>query len=883
MRKFFRKTLIYLLAIGMLCPTWLVTGMLSAPHAKAYDGTEVPRNVPSVIVNEFESFSSSDWIELLNTTFTPIDLSTWKITDTVNPQDNPIENASPVDLSGSIAPLGTKVVNLGTKLNKDGDSIKLYQGATVVDSLTYGTVKNMTATNGLAVTPAEGKSAAFVDGQWKTNLAPTQGLPNGPVTNQFSLAFTTIQSAVTAASVGDVINVAAGTYTENVNVNIPLTLQGAGSSNVTVTAANPATSVFNITANSVNISGFKVTGANVATTAGIYLGNNVTLCNISNNNLTGNGDGIWLGSGSNHNTLASNILSNNYQGFELYHSDYNIFTSNFADLNNVYGFKMESASSNTFTSNTANSNLKYGFYCSAGSTGCNNNTFTSNVANLNTEYGIRINSGTGNSLTNNTFDSNTLAGIRLKDNITSITLNNNNITNSPIGIDIAAGVGDVATWVLTHNNVSGNTVGVSNNGIGTLNATKNWWGNADLTEISKKIFGDVLFTPYYTDETRTVLSNGTGDEFVERLVNDSNSSNIVLGDITLVSPRAVTGQTVDITVTKNTGKPANSGSISLGWPNFYYDIDVSNPLFLAFPLNIEFSYSDEATATNYLNESKFVSLYYYDTVTSTWKDYRLDPVPSTVAIDTDANKITASLQHLTPIVPVIDTTAPAAPAINDIAVSGKTIKVYWNAVPGATEYYVYMVNKNKGIVSSTNYDRKSSLQTGSSYTVNSLSNGNYYVVVTAVDQYGNESAFPVIEQQIIVRISVPVEVTVAPKVIAEALAAVTVGPTPAVAAAPEAAPAATVAPTDDQNGKIKGDESQTEDSTDNKINWTPWIVLFILIILAGAATGGYFYWFSGEDEVNAATKEPKKASKAVEEKKITQKPRANQGKKSKRW
>ncbi len=304
------------------------------------------------------------------------------------------------------------------------------------------------------------------------------GYPTTPVPTNYYFgynAFATIQAGVTAVASGGTVNVAAGTYSENVNVNKSLTLQGTG--NPTVTAADPAVSVFNVTASSVNISGFTITGANVSTTAGIYLGNDVALCNISNNILTGNGDGIWLGSGSNHNTLTDNTLSSNYQGFEVYHSDYNTFTDNHADSNNVYGFKMESADHNTFTGNTANSNAKYGFYLAAGSSNSDNNTFTNNTANSNTEYGMRINSSDGNTLTNNTFNLNIVDGIRLKDTITNLTLDSNDFTSSGIGIDIAAGAGDVTTWTVNNNNISENTTGISNAGTGTLNAAKNWWGS----------------------------------------------------------------------------------------------------------------------------------------------------------------------------------------------------------------------------------------------------------------------------------------------------------------------------------------------------------------------------------------------------------------------
>jgi len=307
------------------------------------------------------------------------------------------------------------------------------------------------------------------------------------ISDTFITNSTPIQAAIdyANATTGWNITVTAGTYTGNVNVGKPLTLQGESSATVTVNAANPSISVFKVTANSVNISGFTVIGATGGGQGGIFLDAGVALCNISNNNLRGSFDGIWLGAGSNHNTLTGNTLSSNTaQGFEIYHSDYNTFTNNNASSNSNYGFKMETASHNTFTDNTANSNGRYGFHLVKGPItgtppGCLNNTFTNNTANLNTQYGFREDYGDHNTWTGNTFNSNVVAGIRLKENITNLMLDDNSISGSPIGIDIATVITNITSWTVTHNNIAGNTVfGVSNNGTGALNATLNWWGNA---------------------------------------------------------------------------------------------------------------------------------------------------------------------------------------------------------------------------------------------------------------------------------------------------------------------------------------------------------------------------------------------------------------------
>ena len=315
----------------------------------------------------------------------------------------------------------------------------------------------------------------------------------------------TIQGAIDAWETGDgAIEVPAGTYTENVNIGKSLTIKGASGSIVIVNALSSSGSVFTVTANSVSISGFTITGASDGGQAGIYLGAGVANCNIFDNILTGNYDGIWLGSGSNHNTLTDNTLSSNYQGFEVYISSDNTFTNNIANSNANYGFKIDSGNNNVFTNNIANSNGKWGFYTVTGDGGgTTNSIFTNNIANLNTQYGMRMNGGSGNTLTGNTFDSNLIAGIRLKEEITNLILDNNNFTNSQKGIDIDSDtvITNVTSWTVIRNKLVGNTLNVYNDGIGMLIAENNWWSTANKDAIDALIDGNVDFTPWWFDST----------------------------------------------------------------------------------------------------------------------------------------------------------------------------------------------------------------------------------------------------------------------------------------------------------------------------------------------------------------------------------------------
>lgn len=165
--------------------------------------------------------------------------------------------------------------------------------------------------------------------------------------------FVKIQEAVDAASDGDTIIVRDGTYTENVDVrNSHLTVQSEnGSDKTIVQAADSNDYVFEVTADYVNISGFTVKGATgTVWSAGIFLGG-VDDCNISDNNVTNNGDGIYLGLSSNNNII-NNTISNNWCGIHLYLSNNNILTNNIL-VND--GLLVMDSYQNTVENNTVNS------------------------------------------------------------------------------------------------------------------------------------------------------------------------------------------------------------------------------------------------------------------------------------------------------------------------------------------------------------------------------------------------------------------------------------------------------------------------------------------------------------------------------------------------
>ena len=181
--------------------------------------------------------------------------------------------------------------------------------------------------------------------------------------------FSTIQSGINrlALGTGGTVNVAAGTYSEHVTVNIPVVLHGADKA-TTIIDGSGTGMVVTISASNVTFRGYTVrnSGTDPAANCGIGL-IGVTGCTLQDNIVSGNASGLFFDQ-SNTNAVTGNTISGN--------SGYGVYLH-------------EGSHGNTFTQNAVTGNLLDGFFMHAGLSGATNpNTLTNNKISDNTGHGV---------------------------------------------------------------------------------------------------------------------------------------------------------------------------------------------------------------------------------------------------------------------------------------------------------------------------------------------------------------------------------------------------------------------------------------------------------------------------------------------------------------
>jgi parallel beta-helix repeat protein len=308
---------------------------------------------------------------------------------------------------------------------------------------------------------------------------------------------------------GHTIQVAAGSYPENILVDKELILIGAGALSTTILAG--AGVAVEVTADNVTIEGFEIKHSTVTTLAdmGIML-NMSNGSSIQNNKFTMNSLGIQLlDAGSNYiyqNEFAYNAIGIYFEGTTdgLGNFDggsngpfYSLSLNNIVEENDIQnsvliggqggqGIYLDAAcEDNEFLYNTISNNQAIGYYAWKAS----NNTITGNLIQNNADQGLQLQGSSGNTITYNTV-SGSQQGFWMRspaEDVADNIITDNTITGNDVGLKLEDDYstndwpGKIKDNTISYNQIYGNTtfgLQVVNVEPGTLvDATNNWWGS----------------------------------------------------------------------------------------------------------------------------------------------------------------------------------------------------------------------------------------------------------------------------------------------------------------------------------------------------------------------------------------------------------------------
>ncbi len=277
--------------------------------------------------------------------------------------------------------------------------------------------------------------------------------------------YPTIQAAINYANNGDIINIKAGSYHENIIVNRTVSLLGENQKN-TLLYANQTTNAIEITADNTTISGLTIQNTNPNQTP--YTSNGINIASnhntITNNTITANSNhGINLINSNDNNIEDNNVTTNYWNGIVLQNSDGNNIHNNDINQNtlnnNGVGILLQDGSDfNTIEKNTITKNDGgIGLAVAYSSNGCNDNI-----------------------LKNNTISENTHDGIFIYDFCLRNRIELNNVTQNGGGIHLS----NADKNVIAGNDISRNSYG----GIGFENASLNVFFHNNLVENTPQVW-----------------------------------------------------------------------------------------------------------------------------------------------------------------------------------------------------------------------------------------------------------------------------------------------------------------------------------------------------------------------------------------------------------
>ncbi|HEY0081279.1 MAG TPA: Calx-beta domain-containing protein, partial [Pyrinomonadaceae bacterium] len=229
----------------------------------------------------------------------------------------------------------------------------------ILPGATLGPASAAAAASTAGVALAAPATVVYVDDDWVGLAAGTDpDGAGGPATSIGQDAFPTVQGGVNGVASGGTVNVAAGTYDEDVNVNKTLSLlgAGAGATHLRGPIGGSATTLF-VTASNATVVGFTITRLGNNTTdwnnpglnsIGVAMqGQSVTGVVIRDNVITGNRNGLDINDSGGH-TIRNNVIDFNRTGFIFRNrTDNQTVTENFITNNWTVGILFLDASGGT--------------------------------------------------------------------------------------------------------------------------------------------------------------------------------------------------------------------------------------------------------------------------------------------------------------------------------------------------------------------------------------------------------------------------------------------------------------------------------------------------------------------------------------------------------
>jgi parallel beta-helix repeat protein len=362
--------------------------------------------------------------------------------------------------------------------------------------------------------------------------------------------YTKIQAAIDAAKPGDTIHVWTGTYYENVIINKTLNLIGNGTYYTTIYGGVTECTI-KITANSVVLSGFLITGGStngynnglelsevndciitnntfMANYRGIVINNSIRNI-IENNSFLCNEDGLYID--GDNNTIVNNICAYNFRGIYANSSKFLIIENNVCN-HNARGIDLRKVGYTLIKDNQCNFNNK----TTEHDFGPDINIFVEEIFKKHSGVGIYIVNSKSIAISNNTmkYCGLVLNRVKLIDLMTYEVDNNNLINNKPLYFWISksntivpSGAGQVVLVncnyiTIKNQNFSNSSIGVQlisseNNTIESNRFSSNNVKGIDLTESnSNKIRKNLVIDNQGEGITINGSFNIVADNIVER-------------------------------------------------------------------------------------------------------------------------------------------------------------------------------------------------------------------------------------------------------------------------------------------------------------------------------------------------------------------------------